>query len=202
MNTFTPHVETYGEWEPEEYHGLGALHEGLLAEFLSLARLVYPQELLTTLSQDGYNPVMVGFDHDGPSGVGAIVERFRKLRGLFPKQPPVVAYELIPPEQIEYVREFLRDEKEFLAEGTVKGNKPSEEKIADLTSYRQKLAGQHGQLLALRLLEEGFDLIPLEHEHVLRWIVADMFDPSMIAEVRKRGFGEWQDLCPGFTAIT
>lgn len=178
---FAPRVDGLDKLEPPA---------GFLAEFNALASKVYPQDTIAKL-RNGYNPVIVGYIHDGNS-FSKITAKFREIAASASRPLKVVLE--IAPERLGWIEEFLRDEKEYKERGTVWGKKPTEDMVSALRSYRPKL--RH---LALWLLENGFEVVPIEHESVVDWINSDrrrMSDSD--EELWSGGLSELQ---PGYTAI-
>ncbi len=149
---------------------------------------------------EGYNPVIVGYDHASPRAVVHIT----KLLADFKKVNPQcrIAMEILPPETYEWITDFLRDEKEYNTHGTIHGKKPAEGLLASLLAYRSTLAKKHGAALLLWLLENKFSVTSIEHPSVLSWISKDEHDHRFAEGKADRRFGAlWHQLRPFYTAI-
>jgi hypothetical protein len=131
--------------------------------FEKLVQGIYPEATLQRLIQDTYNPYMIGYDHILPAD--QIIAELKNVLRQFSNRTVKVALE-IRPQQIEWIKEFLVDEKEFNDKGTIRGLKLDGTTLGDLKSYRGKLARNQAESLALWLLETGVEVVPLENADV------------------------------------
>jgi len=148
---------------------------GIKDRFESITEGIYPRQLLNRMKEDGYNPIIIGYDHENLSNLPKIKKIYEAIRQVNPRQTIKVAYEIIPPIQLEYIKIFLRDECEYYQLGTIGGEIPSGQTEINLKSYRDKIQanGYHAEILALWLLDNGCDVISIEHENVKDWISDD-----------------------------
>jgi len=185
--SFKPHTEGLNRFGPPA---------NLFSEFESLASGIYPQDMITKLRADRYNPVVIGYTHDGDNFYQTTAKFTETV--ISASTPLRVALEIVP-KQLGWIEEFLEDEKEYKAFGTVQGKIPTAHTVSGLRSYRPKLGRSHSQRLALWLLENGFKIVSIEHEQVMEWISADREKMSDSDE-------EWWSsrlsaAQPGYTAI-
>ncbi|MDD5634434.1 MAG: hypothetical protein PHW46_04060, partial [Candidatus Omnitrophica bacterium] len=155
----------------------GALKTNLSAmkkEGDKIFREIYPKDLLTKMRQDGYDPIIVGYDHDLINIVN-IKAAFKAIREANPGQAISVAYEIIPAIQLQHLKDFVEAEREYAKSGTIRGKKADANTPAKLAAYRNaiKCNKHHAEILALWLLDEGFDLIPINSQDVQGWISED-----------------------------
>ena len=143
---------------------------------------IYPQETINRLLAGGFNPYIIGYAHpEDQADLPAIQKRLSALQQNSPR-PLKIAYE-IPPAQLQYIRDFLDDEKESNRTGSTRGVIP---KTPSFEEYRQRLVRNLAGQLALWLLENGFDLVPIEHKDVQNWIEHD----KRLFPVEEDFFGE------------
>ncbi len=143
--------------------------------FKKLSQDIYPQQLLTRMKQDVYDPVIIGYDHADLGNVSNIKSAFEAIRQDNPGQRIKVAYEMIPAVQLRYLKDFVKDEREYNLSGTIGGKTPSSSTASNLRGYRAKIQqnGHHAEILALWLLDNGFDLIPINSENAESWMRED-----------------------------
>jgi len=124
------------------------------ARFDQLSAGIYPEEILKRLREERYDPIMVGYEHKDLSNLPEIQRLFQRIRRENPGRTLKVALEIVPPSRLQDIRELLSD-------GEVDARK----------TFRSKL--HHSGALALWLLAEGFEVIPIEHPDVKSWIRDD-----------------------------
>lgn len=136
---------------------------------------IYPKDVIERLRGDAYDPVIIGYDHFSEITTAVLYEFQRRAAGS--TKPLKVALEL-DPEQLQWIRDFLCAEAEFLQHGSIKGERPSATQVTNLTTYRiRQLYKTQSQHIGLWLLENGFDVVSIEHADMLRWVEADKSDP-------------------------
>lgn len=161
---------------------------------------IYPQEPIRLIQNDGYNPVIIGYEHGNPLSVMRLVALLNKLKKS--QSQCKVAMEILPPQALEWIADFLRDEREFNEKGTILGQRPSKGQVADLKAYRGKLAQNHGQALLLWLLENQFPVTSIEHPGVMGWINQDEYESRFVEGKGGKLTGiPWYQLRPFYTAI-
>ena len=142
-------------------------------QFHTLAEGIYPQESIKRMRQGGYNPTVLGYDHPhDQSDLPAIKRRLTELKAGDPERKLKVAHEIIPPIQLQYIKDFLTVSEEYKTKGTMRGKIP-DHVPEDPEAYRAKLRKNHAEHLALWMLEQGFEVVPLESPDVQNWISED-----------------------------
>ncbi|GEM_PF-3631300 len=138
--------------------------------FVQLSEGIYPLNVVESIRQASYNPIIVGYDHPAnQSDLPAVKKRFESIQLARSGTQVKVAHEIIPPIQLQWIKDFLRVEEEFKKTGSVNGEIPKQ----NPEQYRQQLLRNHAEHLALWLLDNGFNVIPLEHPDVQEWIRQD-----------------------------
>ena len=151
---------------------------------------IYPMDAVGAMWKDGYNPIIIGSAHN-LSYLDQEKEAFLRAKEKIPDGPVTVAHEILPAMGLQWTRDFLADEKEYNPHRTIKGIKPEKSRIEALRSYREELTRLHAAALSMWLLEEGFDVIPLEHEDALEWGKRTDADPVLYAFIEEMyGLGE------------
>lgn len=134
----------------------------------------YSEEAIQRIIEDGYDPTIIGYAHM-PGLVlleGLLVTD--ELRELKAKNEELRVLQEVEPRQIGWLKDFLADEAEYEAKGTVKGGKvPDEELVENLLAYRVKQQQSLGNFLTLWALENGIDVRSIEHPDVNKWIERD-----------------------------
>lgn len=143
----------------------------LRTRFEEISRGIYPEDVIKTLKQSGYNPIMLGDDHT-VEGLPSIKTVFTYFRQSIPK-PTKVALEIIPPVQLDHIKKFRQYDEELKQQGTLYGKPPVQQQLDYHKSYRKNLLTHHAEHVALWLFENGFDVIPIEHDDVQKWIEED-----------------------------
>lgn len=147
----------------------------------------------TSKLQNGYNPVIIGYDHNGAGALHRNIELLRANNGK-------AAIEVLPPAAFDWIRDFLKDEQEYKERGTIYGKKPDDSIVRQLKSYRSQLVQNHGQGLLLWMLENNFAAISLEHSRVMDWIQEDERNSRLATKSSSVGI-PWHRLRPFYTAI-
>lgn len=142
-------------------------------QFLTLAEGIYPHGIIKKLKEDEYNPVIIGTDH--PRSNNDLPDVKKLLTSLKEKDPTKtlkVAHEIIPPIQLQWIKDFPTVVEEYRTKGTIYGKIP-DHTPEDQEAYRAKLNRNHAENLALWMLEQGFEVIPLDSPYVEKWIEED-----------------------------
>jgi len=164
-----PHVELFRSGRSSQVDVPQRFQE----QFGILSEGVYPTDPIQRMQQDGYNPVMIGYDHPFDQGdVPSIQKRLLELKEKNPDKTLKVAHEIIPPIQLAWIKDFLTVTEEYKTKGTMHGKIP-DHVPEDPNAYRAKLRRNHAENLALWMLEQGFDVVPLDSPDVEKWISED-----------------------------
>ena len=129
---------------------------------------IYPLDAIEEIINDRYNPIFIANTHQ----MSYLNQEKAVLLGIKKKinsHNLTIACEILPPVQLQYIKDFLVDEQEYEDHGTIKGSKPEEWKVDALQSYRGKLAKNHAEELTIWLLDNKFNVISLEHDDALDW---------------------------------
>lgn len=159
---YIPHERLQWEKPPPDFIG----------KILPIFSQIYPFNLVRTLQNDGYNPTIIGYTHaEGLFTAGAILKLLKEL-DLDPSVK--IALELLPPQQIDWITEFLKDEREYKEQKTIRGKKPSPELVKKLKDYRNKVYESCSSILALCWLCSDYgQLMSIEHPDAVKWIKED-----------------------------
>ena len=122
---------------------------------------IYPKNIVEQLNIEAYNPVIIGFEHNREGTfLAPIKELFEENKDKSP-HPIKVALEIIPVQALDNVKNFLALTESFTALDPERTRKLQPQ----LKEIREKLLDPSGpEHLALWLLENGFDVIPIESE--------------------------------------
>jgi hypothetical protein len=131
-------------------------------------RKIYPLDAIEEIINDGYNPFIIANTHEN-SYLNQEKAALLEIKKRTNSRNLTIACEILPPIQLQYIKDFLVDEQEYENHGTIKGSKPEEWRIESLRSYREKLARNHAEELAIWLLDHKFNAVPLEHDDALDW---------------------------------
>ncbi|MBI2601062.1 hypothetical protein HYW42_03850 [Candidatus Daviesbacteria bacterium] len=157
-----PHVEYY----PEGLAKRDEFPEHLRSRFNQLAKGIYPENIINPLKSAAYQPTIVGYKHGrDKTSLPPIKKRLELLKQANPGKTLKVAFEIIPPEQLQYIMHYLAD-MEYRKSGGVQNRKIT----MSPEEYRSKLMSHHAENLALWMLENGFNVIPIESKQVKTWI--------------------------------
>ena len=126
-----------------------------------LSEGIYPKNLVEQLNVGEYKPVIIGFEHN-PEGtfLAPIKELFQANKDKSP-HPIKVAYEIIPVKALDSVKNFLAMGEKVKKLDAKRANALQ----LQLKEIKEKLLKSSGpEHLALWLLENGFEVIPIESE--------------------------------------
>lgn len=175
--------------------------EAVKSKFAEIVDGIYPNEIVEQMQRDGYNPIVIGSEHNLFDLLPHFV-LFTRIRDTLAKQEIKVGLEITPPTHLQYIRDFLRDEAEFKQTGKIHSRRPSQKSIELLNTYRSfKLLRHHSENLALWLLENGFNVFALDHEDALKWMRRDQQLPAFNDEDWLSDFAGTTEYRPSFTAI-
>lgn len=155
-------METGDSPAPTEYSPAGLTPPSFfLQRIRELSAGIYPQKVIDQLRGDGYNPIILGYQH-GPTPV-YLSELKDVLSGIKREEPEAikVAYEIIPARGIRMVKEIIS-----LEEKSKKLPLEKAKEIQDrIKEFKEKLLDPADPAsLIFWILENGFDVIPIESE--------------------------------------
>jgi hypothetical protein len=134
---------------------------------------LYPQERIETMRGDGYKPIIIGYEHGSEgNSVQAIEDLFTHFRESDPQRQIKVALEIVPPWALRNIKSIHATKQQLarLKESLEPVDPDLESKIKEL----EEKAGVNDLATpdhrAMWLLENGFEVIPIEHESVAEWI--------------------------------
>jgi len=117
-------------------------------------------ELLREIKSSDLKTFLLGDDHN-VIHVDSQIEACERVRSYLNK-PIKVAIEITPPEQLEFIRDYLKHVNR------TKNQDISVEIREGQQAYRNKLLKNHCEKLGLLLLERGFEVVPLDTREVLK----------------------------------
>lgn len=158
----------------------------------------YPAEVIDRVRKDGTDPLIIGYEHS-ETVTPLVLKTVGSLYSTSGDALRTVAHE-IAPEGLGWIVDYLADKKEFDERSTVKnGEVTTPEYATALHEYRRVLLRSQSSTLALKMLENGLQVKPLEHHDIHRWIRED----EARNLVEGDGFlgSRWSELRPAYTAI-
>jgi len=129
---------------------------------------IYPANAIQQMRNDGYNPIIITSTHE----LRLLDEEKKVFLGARKKLQRgrlKVAHEILPAIQLQYIKDFLADEAKYNRQRTIQGKNHDSLRVQAMRSYRGKLARNHAEALATWLLDNDFDVTPLEHDDALEW---------------------------------
>lgn len=165
---YRPNIEYFG--------GVSPIAEGPPSDFQVRARGViegqYPNDVIQRIIRNGYDPTIIGYSHAEPWELNSIIAKITELKTILGHSPMLL--QEIDPQQLQWIREFLADEAEYSASGTIRGGQAVQpHQLEGLTKYRAKLKKVHGEAFSLWCLENGISIESIEHPDVQQWINQD-----------------------------
>lgn len=83
------------------------------ARFKEIIRGIYPEDLIRKMQQEGYDPIVIGYDHGISSNLPAIKGVFAQILAANPGRTIKVAIETLWPIQLQWIKDFLGHEREY-----------------------------------------------------------------------------------------
>ncbi|WKZ28552.1 MAG: hypothetical protein QY323_03350 [Patescibacteria group bacterium] len=176
----------------EEFGDAAPAH--LEEEFSRITEGIYPPAV-ERMKREGYDPLIIGNSHDVPWDFPKVIAE--SFGGVLPERRLRIGAEMMP-QQLEWLSDFLRCAKEYAANKTIRGEKPSDELVDDLRSYQRSLSGSHKGML--HCIDAGMEILPLEHPDFQAWVMQDRASP-LVEESQWAESLEWNDLQPAYTSI-
>jgi len=160
---------------------LEGANKNIRERFLTMTEGIYPKEVSDRMNQTGYNPIFVGFEGGleyggNPLGWEDISSAFLEIKRANPGQSIKVGIEMIPPINVRAIKNLLKYEKEYAEHGTIQGVEARPGAHQDpqkLLNFRERIQKYPSEVMVLWLLEQGFDVMPVDHEDVEDWIRRD-----------------------------
>lgn len=123
---------------------------------------IFPGAALKRLRQSDFNPLIIGSQYrlGDVAGECAAIRTYRRRKKI---ARPIIGLDLMPPEQIDWIADYLE-----AVRLTQKQPHPRSGETEYQRMYRASLEAHHGELLALSLMEEGYEVVPLEVPGILQ----------------------------------
>lgn len=164
-------------------------------EFLRITEGIYPT-VVEIMKRESYDPLIIGSSHDFAWDFPKLVKI--SLGEVSPAELKV-GLEVLP-QQLGWLKDYLRDAKEYCEKGTIQGEVPSTETIGHLTAYPRKLSNTERG--TIQCLEAGMDVVATEHDHSRAWINEDHLNLLVEKEESVWAGGmAWHELQPGYSSI-
>jgi hypothetical protein len=150
----------------------------------------YPEAEIEEMIKSRYSLVMIGNSHEVPY-IDEERNTLLRLAKAIRKKKIIIAHEILPPIQLQYIKDFLQDENEYNTLGTIHSAIPDSDLVQMLRSYRSKLARNHAESMALWYLDQGFEVICPEHGSALEWSRESDYDLKLKRVIEEEVGDNW-----------